>query len=139
MRSVVVWSTCLSQCGIVTRVGTRSESRDTRVWYWTRPADSGTRRWLPLLKWFQVKIFERFQFDFANFGVIVGLSEKLESQGIQQKQKRVTTASTAKFDYSTSFTDLIGSFLDNKDDSPGDSDYESGDKNVNKPVTAVDL
>ena len=32
-----------------------------------------------------------------------------------------------KYDYSTSFTDLLGSLLD-REESPGDSDYESGDR-----------
>jgi len=65
----------------------------------------------------------------ATVKMVPGLTEKLQSQGLPQKQPRISS-SCAKYNYSTSFTDLIGSLLD-RDDSPGDSDYESGDKNVN--------
>jgi len=68
----------------------------------------------------------------ATIKTIPGLAEKLKSQGLKQKPPLL-----AKYDYSTSFTDLLGSLLD-RDDSPGDSDYESGDKNSNKCVK-VDL
>ena len=56
------------------------------------------------------------------------LAEKLQTQQSKEKkvEARVVLANT-KYDYSTSFTDLLGSLLD-RDESPGDSDYESGDK-----------
>jgi len=68
----------------------------------------------------------------ATVKMVPGLTEKLQSQGLPQKPQKPPRigASCAKYNYSTSFTDLIGSLLD-RDDSPGDSDYESGDKNVN--------
>ena len=62
----------------------------------------------------------------ATIKTIPGLAEKLKSQGLKQKPPRIVA--NTKYDYSTSFTDLLGSLLD-RDDSPGDSDYESGDKN----------
>ena len=56
------------------------------------------------------------------------LAEKLQTQQSKEKkvEARVVLANT-KYDYSTSFTDLLGTLLD-RDESPGDSDYESGDK-----------
>ena len=56
------------------------------------------------------------------------LAEKLQTQ--QRSEKKVEARvllANKKYDYSTSFTDLLGSLLD-RDESPGDSDYESGDK-----------
>jgi len=54
------------------------------------------------------------------------LAEKLQSQNKEKKTGGRVLANT-KYDYSTSFTDLLGSLLD-RDESPGDSDYESGDR-----------
>ena len=69
----------------------------------------------------------------ATIKTIPGLAEKLKSQGLKQKPPLL-----AKYDYSTSFTDLLGSLLD-RDDSPGDSDYESGDKNPANNCVKLDL
>jgi len=68
----------------------------------------------------------RKQLD-AIYQIAPDLAVKLKTQ--QKKVKKCQTRGVAntKYDYSTSFTDLLGSLLD-KDDSPGDSDYESGDK-----------
>ena len=55
------------------------------------------------------------------------LAEKLQAQQRKEKKCETRLLANTKYDYSTSFTDLLGSLLD-RDESPGDSDYESGDK-----------
>jgi len=71
----------------------------------------------------------------ATVKMVPGLPEKLESQGCIKVKTKAKMMKETKYDYSTSFTDLIGSMLD-RDDSPGDSDYESGDKNNPPPTSA---
>ena len=72
----------------------------------------------------------------ATVKMIPGLSEKLVSQGCIKAKAKEKVKEAAKYDYSTSFTDLLESMLD-RDDSPGDSDYESGDKNNPPPADGV--
>ena len=55
------------------------------------------------------------------------LADKLQMQQCKEKKSEARVVANTKYDYSTSFTDLLGSLLD-RDESPGDSDYESGDK-----------
>ena len=55
------------------------------------------------------------------------LADRLQSQQTKQKKSQGRVLANTKYDYTTSFTDLLGSLLD-RDESPGDSDYESGDK-----------
>ena len=55
------------------------------------------------------------------------LAVRLQSKQTKEKRSPARVVANTKYDYSTSFTDLLGSLLD-RDDSPGDSDYESGDK-----------
>ena len=80
----------------------------------------------------------------ATLQLVPGLADKLECQGLQLKpvtvarpRERERVVASTKYNYSTSFTDLLGSLLD-RDDSPGDSDYESGDKNTAN-CTKVDV
>lgn len=72
----------------------------------------------------------------ATVKMVPGLSEKLESQSCLKVKTKTKVLKEAKYDYSTSFTDLLGSMLD-RDDSPGDSDYESGEKDKNPPPTVM--
>ena len=83
----------------------------------------------------------------ATISLVPGLAERLQSQGIKQRpglrrsggqgpsvrRSGGQEPGVTKISYTTSFTDLIGSLLD-KEDSPGDSDYESGDRNTNNTV-----